>query len=392
LAMPANNICVVGDDDQSVYGFRGARPEIMQQFKRDFAEAEEIILGRNYRCDRWITECSAAVIEGNKNRFKKRLVSESSQNGVVKVISPRDSGEENDMIVNMIRKKHSEGMSYENQAILYRTNIQPRRLVYRLNQNNIPYTISDTLPNIFEHFAVKNVLDYMYIACGDWSRARFLRIINKPSRYISRELLQENPVDIDKLRYRLRNKDYIVERLDKLYADIRMLSKLKPYAACNFIRRFIGYDDYLKEYSEYTQLDVQEFYEVLDEFSSMLTDMNSYSELFDFIKEYTELLGKQKETSKEHKGVRLMTMHGAKGLEFECVYIMDAVEGIVPYKKSKSSAELEEERRMFYVAMTRAKHELYIFTPGNTNGKDREVSRYVKDIENYLLNKDNFAK
>ena len=292
----------------------------------------------------------------------------------------KDEAEENECIIRRIREQYQAGIAFEKQAVLYRTNLQPRRLAYKLNQYNIPYTLSDALPNLFDHFAVRYVLDYMRIAMGDTSRATFLKIINKPSRYIGRDALLEDPVDYDKLRFRLRNKESVVENLDKLMADVKMLRKLRPYPALNFIRNFIGYDTYIKDYAEYRQLDASEMYEVLDEFGYMIKDMESYAELFTFIDEYKEQLARQQEKNRMRKGVNLMTMHSAKGLEFDTVYILDAVEEITPYKKAKTVAELEEERRMFYVAMTRARHALHIYVPRTIAGKAKDKSRFVEDI------------
>lgn len=384
LAKPKNNAFIVGDDDQSVYGFRGARPEIMQQFNKDFRNTKLVCLGDNYRCDRAITLASSGVINVNRNRFSKLLVSRSSENGIVRTLYPRNDQEEGQWLVKQIKEHYVSGIPYEAQAVLYRTNIQPRRLVYKLNSLNIPYTISDSMPNIFEHFAVRNVLDYMRIAMGDNSRGVFLRILNKPSRYISRESLMEDPIDYDKLRWRLRDKDYAVDNLDKLMADIKLIKKMRPYPALNFIRKSVGYDAYLREYAQYRQLDSGEFIDILDEFAAMIIDMTSYGELFEFIDDYTEVMIKQQERNKVKKGVNLMTMHSAKGLEFDCVYIIDAVEGMTPYKKANTADEMEEERRMFYVAMTRARHELYIYAPMVIRSKEREISRFVRDAERKL--------
>ena len=380
LATPRNNAFIVGDDDQSVYGFRGARPEIMQQFRRDFPTCEIVCLGENFRSDYRIVQASSQVIEKNGTRYKKMLTAASKDPGVVQLHTVKDEAEENECIIRRIRSLYEKGISYEDQAVLYRTNLQPRRLAYKLNQYNIPYTLSDSLPNIFDHFAVRGVLDYMRMAMGDQSRAVFLRILNKPSRYISREALLEDPVDYDKLRFRLRDKPSVVENLDKLMADVKLLRKLRPWAALNFIRNFIGYDQYIRDYAEYRQLDAAEMYEVLDEFAYMIKDMESYAALFEFVGEYRNLLAKQKEKNRIHKGVCLMTMHSAKGLEFDAVSILDAVEDVTPYKKAKTPAELEEERRMFYVAMTRAKHELHIYVPQTIAGKAKDKSRFVEEI------------
>ena len=380
LATPRNNAFIVGDDDQSVYGFRGARPEIMQQFRRDFPTCEIVCLGENFRSDYRIVQASSQVIEKNGTRYKKMLTATSKNPGVVQLHTVKDEAEENECIIRRIRSLYENGISYEDQAVLYRTNLQPRRLAYKLNQYNIPYTLSDSLPNIFDHFAVRGVLDYMRMAMGDQSRAVFLRILNKPSRYISREVLLEDPVDYDKLRFRLRDKPSVVENLDKLMADVKLLCKLRPWAALNFIRNFIGYDQYIRDYAEYRQLDAAEMYEVLDEFAYMIKDMESYAALFEFVGEYRNLLAKQQEKNRIHKGVCLMTMHSAKGLEFDAVSILDAVEDVTPYKKAKTPAELEEERRMFYVAMTRAKHELHIYVPQTIAGKAKDKSRFVEEI------------
>ena len=381
LAKPRENVFVVGDDDQSVYGFRGARPEIMLRFEKDFKNTRRLYLVDNYRCDRIITDLSAKLIAGNNKRFDKKLISKSQNDGEFKLIRPKDNNYENDEIIALVRKHFNEGIPYENQAVLYRTNIEPRHLVYKLTQYNIPYTISDTLPNIFEHFIVQGVLDYMSFAAGDKSRAVFLRIMNKPSRYISRDILKEEHIDLDALRYRVRDKEYVVERLDNLYYDLRLISRMRPYPALNFIRNSIGYDDYIKSYSEYRQIDEDELYEVLDEFAAMIVDFKSYDEMFEFIQDYSEMLKKQQTDENSKKGLRLITMHSSKGLEFDVVYIMNVVDGYVPYRKAKLISELEEERRMLYVAMTRARHRLYIFSPENISGKHKEISSFISFIK-----------
>ena len=378
LAKPLENVFVVGDDDQSVYGFRGARPEIMFLFEKDFKNTRKYYLVDNYRCDRIITGVSSKLIADNKKRFDKKLVSKKSEEGKYEIVSTTDVNSENEAIIANVREHYALGIPYEEQAVLYRTNIEPRRLVYKLNQFNIPYTISDSLPNIFEHFVVKGVLNYMRFAMGDRSRAVFLQIMNKPSRYISRNLLIEDEIDFNELRYRARDKEYVVERIDKLMADLRLISKMRPYPALNFIRNAVGFDDYIKDYAEFRQLDADELYEVLDEFASMIVDFKSYAEMFEFIEEYSEVLKKQQIEERDKKGLKLMTMHSSKGLEFDCVYIMNVVEGCIPYRKAKTSAEIEEERRMLYVAMTRARHELYVYTPKEVSGKPKDRSSFLK--------------
>ncbi len=374
------NAFVVGDDDQSVYGFRGARPEIMQQFTKDYPNTKIVKLNINYRCDQKITEASVLVIQENQKRFSKKLKSAGNEDGIVKIIYTKDEKDEYNLIMDNIDKHVKAGIPLEQQAVIYRTNMQPRVLAMKLNRLGIPYVMNDSLPNIFEHFAPKGILDYMRIAMGDRSRATFLRIINKPGRYINREALATETVDFNDIRWQLRSKPYAVEKLDKLEADIKLLKKMRPYAACNFIRKGVGFDDYVKWYSEQKQLDKDEFEEIMDEFANMIADIESYGELFEFIQEYGDMINKQHYKKQADKGIRLLTMHGSKGLEFESVYIMDVVEGVIPYKKSKTKSEIEEERRMMYVAMTRAKHELYMYVPHMRGSKQQSVSRFAKRL------------
>ena len=381
LSAPLDNLFAVGDDDQSIYGFRGARPEIMLQLKKDYKRLETVYLSTNYRCASKIGEAASAVIGENKTRFKKSLKTESNEEGSVKLLRVKDDKEQCDNILRRVFDAVRQGIPLDRQAVIYRTNIEPRRLCVVLDGMNIPYTISDSMPNIFDHFVVRGVLDYMAAAHGDLSRERILKIMYKPSRYIKRELLTDDPVDFDELRYRLRTKPYAIDDINKLEADLRVIKKMRPAAALNFIRRSVGYDDYIKHYAEYKNIAADDLFDMIEEYASVIADVKSYEDLLIFIDEYREHLKKQAVESRKKEGLNLLTMHSAKGLEFDAVYILDAVEGLTPYKKAKTPAELEEERRMFYVAMTRAKSSLCIYVPETVRGKDKHASRFVQSVK-----------
>ena len=381
LSAPLDNLFAVGDDDQSIYGFRGARPEIMLRLKKDYKELETVYLSVNYRCTRSMGRAASTVISDNKQRFKKSLKTESEEEGTVKLLKVKDEKEQCGNILRRVFDSVRQGIPLDKQAVIFRTNIEPRKLCVMLDGMNIPYTISDSMPNIFDHFVVRGVLDYMAAAHGDLSRERILRIMYKPSRYIKRDLLTDDPVDFDKLRYRLRQKPYAIDDVNKLEADLKMIRKMRPIAALNFIRKSVGYDDYIKHYAEYKNIADDDLFDMIEEYASVIADIESYEQLLQFIEEYKELLKKQVKASRKKEGLNLLTMHSAKGLEFDVVYIIDAVEGMTPYKKAKTAAETEEERRMFYVAMTRAKNSLFIYVPETLRGKDKEVSRFVKSIK-----------
>ncbi len=382
LAKPENNLFVVGDDDQSIYGFRGARPEIMLGFPKEFEGTRVITLSINYRCPEVITKQSGLVIANNKKRFSKKLIS-SGRAGDIIVEFPRDVKNENEMIVSRIKESYESGVPYDEIAVLYRTNMNPRRLIYKLKEYNIPFLIKDSIPNIFNNFAVSVIMDYIHFALGDNSRDRFLRIMNKPVRYIPRNILTEEKVDISLLIKRTVSKDYLHTNCMVLRNQLARIRSLTPFAAVNYIRKTVGYDDYLKDYMEERNIDKGEISDILDEFMSIAKEYETFEEFFGFIEEYTKLLSEEakrnKYTKDKSKKVTLMTMHSSKGLEYRDVHIIECVEEIIPHKKSKTLDEIEEERRMFYVAMTRTIEHLYIYAPKMIGEKKRYPSRFITE-------------
>lgn len=206
-------------------------------------------------------------------------------------------------------------------------------------------------------------------------------MMNAPKRYISRESLEHGTVSFEELRRFYMDKSWMLDRIDQFEWDIKMLEGQTPYASIQYIRKHIGYDEYLKEYAESRKINAEDLFSLLMEVQERAKDFSSTLEWLSYIEEYTKALGEQKNRKAEEKdGIFLMTMHGAKGLEFDTVFIIQSNEGVIPYKKAKLDAELEEERRMFYVAMTRAKRELIISYVKNKNGKEVSPSRFVSEL------------
>lgn len=377
------NIFAVGDDDQSVYGFRGADTKLMLGFPDDFPGTKLAYLNTNYRCSSAIVESACRIIKNNKARYKKEIHSafEKSQCERVHVIETDGMRQETDGMVQKIREMNQNGIPYSNIAVLYRTNSEPSGLAMKLMQSNIPFRMKDTIPDLLSHFVVVNILDYIKAALGNRERALFLRIVNRPNRYISRDCLETDPVDTERMKEFYKDNNRLVQNLVTLEADLRRIADLKPYAAVNYIRKAVGYDDYLKEYASYRGIDPQEYMDIADEFQEMARDADSFIEWFNLLNEYRIKLKEQmKMTDHAKDAVVLATMHGAKGLEFDQVFIMNAVEGMTPHKKSVTDAELEEERRMFYVAVTRARYGLYIYVPKVVYGKTAQMSRFVTEM------------
>lgn len=383
LAAPQNNLFIVGDDDQSIYGFRGARPEIMQQFPKDFADTRIIQLDVNYRCQENIVKSAIKVINNNEKRFKKDIKAFRKSEEPVHVKEFSDVFEEAADVIKFIKKYQEQGIDYKEMAVLTRTNEGGRYIISKLMEYNIPFRARDTIPSLYSHWIAKNILAYINIALGNRDRNLFIQIMNKPKRYISRDALTSPIIDFDQIRDEyLNDRAWMLERIDQLEGDLHVLSNLNPFGAINYIRRGIGYDEYLREYATEMQINQDELFEVLNELLEDAREFDDYSKWFKHIEQYEERLKAESKSIKESNedAVNIVTMHCAKGLEYETVFIIDANESIVPYKKAILNNEVEEERRMFYVAMTRAKQHLHIFHVKNRFNKNLEVSRFVNEI------------
>ena len=386
LAAPEDNLFVVGDDDQSIYRFRGARPELMLHFKDDYPEAEQILLDTNYRSQKEIVEASLRLIGCNKERFQKKIQANQEAGEPVEYAVFKSQREEIAKIIWDIQAHMDRGGRYEDFAILFRTNTQPQMLMEKLLEYNIPFRMKDNVPNLYEHWISRNVFCYIYAALGDLSRSNILQIINRPARYISRDALDTKVIRWEQLRSFYQDKNWMLDRIDQLVYDLEMLREMAPAGAVNYIRKAIGYDDYLREYANERRLKPEDLFEVLDALQESAVPFKTYEAWFNHMDEYKEQLKEQSALREaEKEGVSLMTMHSCKGLEFKVVYILDTNEGITPHHKAVLEPDMEEERRMFYVAMTRAKDRLHIFYVKERYHKRQTVSRFV--VETGLLGK-----
>lgn len=381
LAQPENNLFVVGDDDQAIYGFRGADSELMLGFGKDFPDAKQILLGMNYRSTANIVQNSLKLIENNVERYSKKLEANREGGSCLHIQEVKDPVEEAEYVLEEIQKCKENGIKEEEIAILFRVHTDARAVVEAMVERKIPFQMKEHLPNIYEHFIAKDIMAYFRLATGKRRRQDFLQVMNRPKRYLGRDSVSGSQVSFEDMRKFYCDKDWMIDRIDQFEWDVKMLMKMAPYAAIQYIRKRIGYDDFLKEYAFTHQINRSDLNEVLAEIEEAAKAFSSVEEWFAHVEEYTETLKvKEKERNRPRPGVRLMTIHASKGLEFKQVFLIAANEGRIPYQKAKTNKEIEEERRLFYVAMTRAKDFLKICYVKIKNGKEVTPSRFVDEL------------
>ena len=291
-------------EDQSIYKFRGARPELMLNFPKDFENTRQVILNRNYRCGEEIVQVAEDIISYNTKRFEKKMQAREDATSMVEVRTFKDHYEENKHIIYTIKEEMAKKTPLSQIAILYRTNQGPRQLIAALMAYNIPFYMQDAVPNLFDHWISKNIIDYMHLAMGDRKRSTFLRVMNRPKRYISREYLTESQVSFDDLLEKVKDKPWLYEYVEDFKEDLRIMKNMTPLMAINYIRKSVGYNAYLAEYARFRKIQEEEFTQVLEELQESAKGYDTYEAWFDHIKEYTEELNRQsKENQKEKEGV-----------------------------------------------------------------------------------------
>lgn len=378
LADEYRNLFVVGDDDQSIYGFRGSTPQIMLDFNKYYSDAVRIDMCINYRSTGNIVFASRAVAEENEHRYYKDITTYNSQGDTVSVYEFNSLNDEKAFLVSEIRRLIDTGIAADDIAVLSRTNVIGNMYMSRLESDGIPCCDYSVVQDIYEHWISKDILTYIRIALGSRERIDFLRIINKPLRYISRSYITQ-PADINALKRGYEGNEQMSKQVEKLVSDISMIRSMPPFAAVNYIRKGVGYDEYIRNYIYEHKADKEELYNVLDELAHRASQYMSLSQWLDGIAEYIRQCDKDRQNNTSD-GVHMLTMHSSKGLEYKIVLVMDVCEGIIPYNKSILDEQIEEERRLFYVAMTRAKEKLYLLYPKQRYNKDTTRSRFIEEL------------
>ena len=385
LAKPRQNLFIVGDDDQSVYEFRGADPAFMLSFPKDYPGARVYRLDVNYRSAPEIVQASARLIRHNRARFEKPLRPEKKTEGSVTWNRVKSEREECAAILQEIRNAHASGVPYDEIAVMFRTNSGMAGVLGALTAAGIPFYTRDRIPNIFRHFAVKPLYGVLNFTEGHQTRKNFLSFMNCPVRYFRREDLSSETVDLAELK-RAYEKDparrFMAEKTEDLIFELSMLKRMRtPYAKINYFRRGMGYDRYLKEMAAEKGMNADELLSVMDEVQDSARDHETLEDWYAFITVYTRKLEERQQAGEPEKDrVAVATYHAAKGLEYHTVILPDLNERIIPHEKALAEGGVEEERRLLYVAVTRAEKDLRLFSVEEYYGKRTEISRFVKEL------------
>lgn len=369
----SRNLFVVGDDDQSIYKFRGSHPRVMDDFIKDYRGAKKIYLTENYRCARKIVKFSKLVIDNNRDRFEKDLKTNRIEAGKLEIKAFVDSVEENKYIIELIKKYMREGINLSDMAILYRTNLLSNSIKSDLARSGIYYRVKGEDNSLYDNFAVKDIVAYLKYSINYDDSESLIRISNKPLRYISRDAIRYNGSKIDDLIKYYQNKDYVLKNLLRLKKDLTIINENITALAIRYIRVNMSYDKYLIEYCRNNDIDYEDIEETLDAFEEDAIGYNTISEFLNHIEKRDD----QCKLDESIDALNLMTFHLSKGLEFKVVFVVDANDGLIPHKKSIRENDIETERRLFYVAMTRAKDNLHIFFTIRRFGKNFKASRFI---------------
>lgn len=391
------NICVVGDADQAIYGFRGANYKNILNFEKDYKNALSIKLEQNYRSTKNILDAANCVIKNNQSRKEKNLWSTKGDGEKVTYYRAYDQLDEAHQVASFIKKIQKAGKPLNKVAILYRTNAQSRVMEEELLKDNIPYHIVGGL-SFYSRKEIKDLLAYLKLIYNEKDDVSFLRVINTPKRGIGLKSIQALQTRADE------NNSSLFEAIDggKEQAFKEMILNLKKEAEkvslTELIDKVLDASSMKKELESEKTIEAEVRLENLKEFKSItkaFEERLGLVSLEDFLYEVS-LVNDKDEYSDETDKVSLMTVHSVKGLEFDIVFVIGLEEGVFPHMNSLySSYDVEEERRLCYVAITRAKEKLYLLNARRRvlfgNEQINPPSRFLGEIDKSLLETNNSA-
>lgn len=381
LGAGRGNLFAVGDDDQSIYAFRGADSGVVSRFLSDYPGCEVVYLIRNYRCCASVIHASDSLIKNNRLRVDKpaQLPSKYRGRGTVCVLKAKDAYAEAELVCAQLSRLLSEHQEESKSiAILYRTEQCADYLTEYLSARKV-IRKSQRSRSFWDTEPVKEILAYLHLSQGHFLREYFYPVLNHPNRDLVRECIGEGLAgEEDALAY-YRGDPVHEEALKQLFSDLSFIGKQPPYAAICYIFYRIGWlKDYEERSLQHAHTDPEGAEKLVQELCERARDFDSVQKLLDHAKKEGQQRVAASGTNTQDPIV-MQTIHASKGLEYDAVFVIGLQEGILPHKRALSTEELEEERRLLYVAMTRAKSRLYLCERGS-DGDGKRPSPFMKEI------------
>ncbi|MFD2369247.1 ATP-dependent helicase [Brevibacillus sp. GCM10020057] len=393
LAAPRNNLCVIGDDDQSIYGFRGSDPQYILGFTKDFPEAKTITLEVNYRSHSAIVSLGYSLIVHNRERWEKECRSFHREEGDTYLFEPEDEEEQASRIVDEIVRRRELGISLGECAILYRTNESARPILERLSEAGIPFHYTQEEDSFYQRQTVRWVLHYLRLAVNPDDTDALKEIL--PTLYISHEMwntlrsqaiLEDLPI-LHVLPRLPQLKPYQRKHLQAVADILSSCRECSPAQALELIYEDGKLRDYLKKRAKNREDGKDRW---ADELQQILAAAKRHPTVADLLRHFEQMATREKEWRTQRplpeEAVHVLSIHRAKGLEYDHVFLPDLVEGALPHEytldelRKGGSAALEEERRLLYVAITRARRSLCIGIPRERFGRKTRVSRFIAEM------------
>lgn len=381
------NLCVVADDDQSIYTWRGAEPDYLLEFRKVYPEAEVLMMERNYRSSKEIVETASKFIKRNIKRYPKEMYTENFSMKPI-VLKQLDDP-----------KRQLEYVTYEllgekelsEVAILFRNNSSSTMYVNELHRRGIPFYMKDADDKFFTHWVVEDILNFMRLSFNTTRKDIFAKIIMKMNVYVSRAMLTkfENMETIgnvfDDFIRSVDLQDSQIKKLMDYKKGYEVIPEMRPMRVIQLIREDLGYEAALKSRAEKFGFRIDNLLGILDTLEGIASQLRTMVEFANRLKELEEAVQNAKFNPSEN-AVTLSTFHSAKGLEFRRVFMIDLQKGIIPAEEDEEDeALMEEARRLFYVGITRAKEQLELLSYRSDEGKNKEDSRFVNEIRGLLL-------
>ena len=402
LAEKHKNLCVVGDDDQSIYRFRGANPSIMRNFEKDFKNAVRINMSTNYRSTKNIVRIANTCIKRNNDRFEKDFISfrgkEKGEKGEVVYSFQKTKADEIERLVQKIEERHKDGVDYKDMAVLFRTNKQANLIVEALEHKEIPYYSPDRVNSIFDSWIFDDIKTYTELSLGENTKENLMRILNHPNRYLQSKRFENIEYSLRGLKYALKYMERQNTPRWQIEAAEESVEKLYKHFGSGVIKNTsspdlifegleaVKYQKYLEDSAKFRK-EEPDFYK--EDFNYLKATAKRFKTVGDWLNYAKKdiYLAKTRSKKKDENGVSIMTMHASKGLEWNSVFLTGISKGTVPSIKAITKGDLEEERRIFYVAMTRARDYLYITGSGTESDFMKRIVEDEKEQNNPKITK-----